>query len=72
MPHLFFSFCPVIPGGYLLCITKKKLKENKIQLGCFMRGNTLGVGHAGNKYLLRQSYGVLISRTPFFEVLPYT
>jgi len=48
------------------------MKENKIQLGCFMRGNTLGVGHAGNKYLLRQSYGVLISRTPFFEVLPYT
>jgi len=48
------------------------MKENKIQLGCFMWGNTLGVGHAGNKHLLRQSYGVLISRTPFFKVLPYT
>ncbi len=49
---------------------KKERKQNSA--GVLYAGNTLGVGHAGNKYLLRQSYGVLISRTPFFEVLPYT
>jgi hypothetical protein len=58
---------------WILAVYYKEKKERKQNsAGVLYAGNTLGVGHAGNKYLLRQSYGVLISRTPFFEVLPYT